>query len=1414
MNKENIKQYVIKKRGISSPENRGALLIGGTLLLFLSLAGYAAYETLKSENPVQVSTGKVDASKVSVEANAKTSRAYKEAKRQENLERYNEAGKREGGMAIPFTFNEEPQGGEPGKDIENCGCTLNDDQLMSAIKRLGISGTKTSERDYMRLEKSDIYIATNGQLMGAYGEALAFRTNAIFMQANGQLIDSNEIAFLSKDKQPLYLGGSGNVMDQQARSVPLHGDLLTKSGALIIGDGRLATRPGNMQKVGRSDIYITKEGQLATMNGKPIRHSGAYTFQNDEGQLISKDGINVAWEKQAVYQSKKGKLVNVSGKKFTQPGILFSFEGILINNDGLLTRPLVDIERVGDSDIYITKDNVLIDNYGLPITHYGVKVRTGPSNKLLSSSGKAIRNKNGSDVYFSKNGVLRVDIGKGGIQSGLLKTSEGVALNQQGQLITRRGRLEQRGKSDIYLTSDGLLSDKDGKAVRSNSKDTFLDFTATLADGSQGLETHDLVNVTDNDGKRVYLTLSGKLVDRLGRSIKNSGVLSLSDGTLITPSGKKVIQSSGMEQVTTTSGQPVTYLGEDVFKGKDGQLFGADGSPVLTPEGRAVFMDGNGNLVDENGNLIENVELMAGQRVVKNGELTTRSELTTPSHEKIFHNGEEVYLDDQNRVVDANGNPILTKDGRSIYADAEGNLIDEDGNIIKESLLKTESGENIAFGLIAGRKQAITKDGSPVKYKGRNVFKMEDGALIDADGNPIFTRDGRKVYMNEEGQLVDEKGNLVTDELLTAGGSPVKNGEFVSTPSSDMKRVGDSEIFATRDGTLLDKDGKAITYNDKKVRVGKNGQLFDENGAPVLDKRGRPVFMNKKGEITNKKGSLIGDSILESGDGVLINSEGKLATSDMSKVGDSDIYKGEGGRLLSKTGKAIKFNGKNVYVGKNGRLFYENGKPVTDKNGSSVFLDSVTGELVDRNEQAIAGNILTDSEGVLIDASGELITSGGKLKRIPGTALFQTADGQVVDGKGNPVLVHGNPVFVDSSGKIINKYGKTLRFKGQEQFISSEGWLVDNNGQPMLDSEKRSVRLSEDGGIINEDGESVSKTGEANDKKAVAQAGHGFKKTVWPDKKSQAKVGPKIKNTAPKSSASEAASIPDKPAYMNDKIKGKSNVGEVSTSEEKPSAYFDLAGAERLQRRYATIKMSMQNQLTTVKQTDNRDLGQGFVAVGGAMPAAEKTIIKEPGKDVGSSDGEDTQVVFKKAGEVLYAATSYQINSDYIKEIVVEIVDLHPKHQLYKSKAFGRFELVYDQIVLTFDKICPSNSPCIPMEGVALNPDTSAAALASNVNHHYWYRYGGLFLSSLLEGVSGAVGESAVREETITPTGTKTTSSGISGDKLVLRSFGRVGETFSEVLANNITRPVTVRVEPGEEMIIMLFDDIKGATNE
>jgi len=1529
-----------------SPENRVGFIIALVSISLMIASAIGVYVWLAPDSSSKVKMAPIDSSRVKPEADAKVTQEYRDAIKNQNEKKYKAAAQKTNGVTMPFVFDKKESKRDDGKDISNCDCRIDDEQLINAMNRLGINGSGKIGNDHKRIGTSDVYISTTGQLIGPDGIGIKYQGNDIFIDSNGNATDDKGIALIDRKKSTIFIGENGEFLNKQATNIALAGDLLTSKGVSYVGNGRIATRPGNMMRVGSSDVYVTIEGLEVTMDGKPIKHSGMFVFRDEENKLINRNNMDVAWEGTSVYQNNTGQLVNASGSIFKSVGIIFSYDGIMIDNEGKLTRPLIDIERISKGDLFTDKKGNIVDGNGLPITHYGIKVRLKAGTKIVKISGKEITNRKGDIIFLSSRGVLKSDVGKASAQTGILKTSEGVAYDRKGELVTRRGKMERRGKSDIYTSIDGLVLDKHGKALIFKMSDAFTSFSDVLHDGSQALETLSSIPVTDSKGNRVYLSLEGMLVDKLGNLIRDTGILSTSDGVVITSSGQIIVSDTDRQLVTTKDGKPVTFNGKEVFKGEDGRLYDADGNPILSADGRAVYMDENGNLVDEFGRIIDDVQLMAGEREVVNGELSTRKKLTSSDGSRVLFDNKDVYVDSSGRLVDENGKAILSKDGRELFMDKNGNLVDKDGNIITEDLLFTEDGKSIKSNLIVGREQIITKsgkavkfngkdvykgtdgslydadgnplltkdgkriyldengnlidsdgnlvdenilkvygeesisnsdlsvgnvltdangnpvkyngkdviigedgllldengnpiltkdgrkvfmdengnlvdefgniidedlltdasgntinegfkkgrsiiktkDGKPVKYKGENVSISSDGSLLDKDGNPILTKDGRKVFLDEDGNLVDEYGNVIDENLLSIESDSIKNVGLTSVATSSIKNIGNSGIYTTKDGLLLDKDGKALKFNGKNVRVGKNGQLLDEDGNPVVDKDGNAVYMNSKGELVDKDGNIITDSVLTNNNGELLDSSGNLIKDNISNIGGSDLYTSKDGRLVDKNGRALKYNGKDVYVGEDGALYDKYGRPITDAMGNSIFVDS-NGNLIDSKGNKIKSSELTNADGVLIDSSGELITAGGKLTKIPGTNLFKTKDGQVVDENGKPIQINGKDVFIDDDGRMVDRNGKPIKFKRKEMFLGKDGRLVDRDGQAITNKNSEALFLGDEGGIVNESGISEDESSKYKNRDPKT----GFSRSVDPNQ-------------------NQVQRTPNKDVSTSVSDKNKKEGSKKKRSNTQKGLNLDKQSEERLARRYSIIKKSLEKRIIEFETAMNKDVKSETVVVGGTRTSGIEHLVENTGNasednsDNNSSNDKDAKgELIGIAGDLLYAVLDVKINTDFSDRVSATIVGRNPKDKLYKAKMIGKITLKYEHVVISFNNIVLKDGTMVPVDAIALDPATGDGALTGDVDTHFWYRYGGLFLSSILEGTSEAMSEAGTREESTTTTGTKVTTTGLDGDKLALRSLGKVGEAFTEVTSEFVKRPITVQVPAGQEMAIKLF---------
>ena len=121
----------------------------------------------------------------------------------------------------------------------------------------------------------------------------------------------------------------------------------------------------------------------------------------------------------------------------------------------------------------------------------------------------------------------------------------------------------------------------------------------------------------------------------------------------------------------------------------------------------------------------------------------------------------------------------------------------------------------------------------------------------------------------------------------------------------------------------------------------------------------------------------------------------------------------------------------------------------------------------------------------------------------------------------------------------------------------------------------------------------------------------------------------------------------------------------------------------------------MANDMLEARAAARRQVKGNMIAVGGTgtsgLSEAELAALNDlatgggGGAGTAAADGEveqGTVEVFKKGGSFLYGVSSYQFNTDFPSNAVVEIIGLSPRHPLYSAKAIGSFQLGYVRFVV------------------------------------------------------------------------------------------------------------------------------------
>lgn len=1937
----NINKYTT---AIMAPSNRPFLVISVMIVCVVILGtlivSFITADEKKSPNTmVQIAGGEQKA-----DALADYDEAYADSIEKQNKANYENATKQRNGVHIPFIIdgNKKNQSIEVSEEIATCGCTMSDEEFHARLARAGVEFENNS--DYVsRVGNSDIYISADRFLVGEDKQKHLLAGQSIRLGEDGALLMENEVSFSDKGGTALYLGVNGEIIDSEAKKVSLMGQLQSANGVVLMSNGLYAFRADNMTQIGNSDVYQTFDSQLVTLDGKPIRHAGNFVFRNRERELVDIREIASRWESSVIYQNTRGHLVNGSNEVFDKPGILFSYTGILIDNYGKLAEPLANLKRLGESDLLIDDRQILRDRFNNIILHYGDGVSRGIGDRLLTGH-ISVKNHKGAEVLVGDDGLLSVPIGSGGIQSGILKNSEGVAYDRNGHLITRQGKLTQKGSSDIFLTSDGLLATNQGKPLLFRAKDIFIDFNKYLPSGLIGLRTYDNQAVTDQKNNQLYLNDDGQFVNQSGELAVVGVDILTADNVVVSASGKLQSKDDALVPVVNADGELLLFNGKAVRKNKDGQLFDSDGNPILTQtggllrlndagfivteDGQIASMEGfslkNGNnveqgsfgtlepllsedglpltfkgkklyrkgnrVVDEDGNIVRDdsgsalviskdgevvnafgvpitdvssksspnsdaIELVTkkGESVYVNGKkvlkkpdgslvyedggpvldsegravfmnedggfadatgrrvdlpFTDRQGRTVSSNEiieqpiqrsssltskgkDIFYKGKKVFRKKDGSLVDEDGNIVTTKDGKPVFAnmdgsivDAKGNpisenlftdkdgravsntsldkvvpqgvmltsdgqpllfkgkkvfkqsdgsLVDEHGNLVKDSdgnivfmdesgafvdssgneikerLFKNRAGETISPDDIDPPRMSVTANGEPLFYKGKRVFRKSNGLLVDEDGNEVRTEDGKSLRINSSGELVDEdgkqiseplftdaagnivenktideppllktpftsdgkqiyfngkkvfkqpdgslidenglvvksasgervyvdnNGNLVNkagkpirnvhltdkngislkpnefkaldNELVTKNGSPIlfngkrvykkkdgtlvdqdgneilhngrpvrlnesgdavdylgnkiekkifkdaagndlpnagfkseqvhgqlvtangkpmlfngekvyrqpdgtlrtrsgklvtdangkvvyqsktgaltdingrklannvltdmngnsianssldhpplpqevvtlngspllhngkkvfkradgllvdedgvpiiddsgnevylneqmelvdsagrkisspfKKGRISTVPNGGFKALSSGEgtsigrFNSTADGYLLDQKGRPMTYNGKKVRVGKDGMLIDEEGNPVKDSRGDLVYMSDSGALVDEKGEKLSGTLLADGDGVLLLADGKPVTTEMKRIGSTDFFVTRDGKIVDQHGRPFKVNGKAIGIDpKTGKLVDTEGLPIRDALGNSLFMTE-SGALVTSDKKPAKGVVVVDSDGSVVGEDGKTIKNAKDLIPIAGTDLYKTSTGLVVDKNGMPIKRDGELLYLDENNKIVDELGRSVRFRGQRLSVNSLGQVTGENGDEILINDKP-VSLAD---LSTELAPKIEPKGEAGDiLNVVPQKIENLK-----GKKEEASSTRTFDENVPEPKSAE---------LTNEAV---DDSGKIPTSRVDSSAKSRLAARlinklNAMEKTTASYMDSIEPQYVSLSNYHSIDSTNGKVE--------KEEVHADVNKDSANADGGNIAI---NSGDTAYAIVQHMMDTDFNDELEVELHMADPDNPLHLAKAYAQVELRYDNAVLAFKRFCPVDIPCFTSNAIGLDPVTASAGLGVEVDTHFWYRFGGVFLASFAKGIGEGVENSQDRTEQtdIVAGSTESTTiiSGLSTTDVLLQGVGAAGEVLIPTLAQRVNRPTTVRIPTNTEILVKFFEHI------
>ena len=178
------------------------------------------------------------------------------------------------------------------------------------------------------------------------------------------------------------------------------------------------------------------------------------------------------------------------------------------------------------------------------------------------------------------------------------------------------------------------------------------------------------------------------------------------------------------------------------------------------------------------------------------------------------------------------------------------------------------------------------------------------------------------------------------------------------------------------------------------------------------------------------------------------------------------------------------------------------------------------------------------------------------------------------------------------------------------------------------------------------------------------------------------------------------------------------------------------------------------------------------------------------------------------AGEVLYAYNKLEVNSDYGGPVVLVGLDKRIKDAVFIADGYE----AHDAALTIHPKTMSFGNQTLDIDAYVLNPSSDATVVASEVDHHYFERWGSFLLVEAVNAyadVATAMGQAktaAIGGATTVPTVTTTPKFSPSQQGWIIG--GKTLGKLSETVAKNLDRPNTVYLHRHDAVAILFMKDI------
>ncbi len=264
----------------------------------------------------------------------------------------------------------------------------------------------------------------------------------------------------------------------------------------------------------------------------------------------------------------------------------------------------------------------------------------------------------------------------------------------------------------------------------------------------------------------------------------------------------------------------------------------------------------------------------------------------------------------------------------------------------------------------------------------------------------------------------------------------------------------------------------------------------------------------------------------------------------------------------------------------------------------------------------------------------------------------------------------------------------------------------------------------------------------------------------------------------------------------------------------QPQAIQQPATSETTQDRQAYMQ-SVQQQITTY--INGWSAGQGFQefnmtgqapqqqqGAGNTNGTSTGTNVQQASYDSSNSSSSNKGPAFVRAGSVVPAVMLTAINSDEPGPVLAQIVT----GPLKGARLIGQMVSSDQRVVVQFSSLSmPGASQTFNISSFAIDPDTSRTGLATDVNNHYFLRYGLGLAAAFISGYGEAVQNAGSTTTTNAFGGTTTIMGDMTHKQIAESAFGKVGQKLGSELDKETNRAPTVTVASGTSIGVLFMAD-------